>query len=397
MRIRVALLSAFVVACSGGQDPITTSTAAAETTSTTSVSTTTQPPTTAAPTTTTTALAALQGLQYELVQGDLPFPIYFSPRVDGTNFLITKAGQVWEQTEDGFSEFLDIRDRVGSEANEQGLLGMAWHPSDPERLFLHYTDTNGDTVISEFSEGEERVMLQVDQPARNHNGGMIAFGPDGYLYIGLGDGGGAADQFGTGQPVDDLLGSLLRIDVEGDPYAIPPGNPYADSDGADEVWASGLRNPWRFWFDEGLVYIGDVGQNAFEEINVSPAEAAGLNYGWPITEGLHCFSPARGCDVSGLTLPVLEVDHGDGGTCSITGGVVYRGESIPELFGHYLYSDYCGGWLRSFRYQSGEAVSHTDWTNQVGVPGPVVSFGTDAAGEVYVLTTDAVYRITARR
>jgi hypothetical protein len=237
----------------------------------------------------------------------------------------------------------------------------------------------------------------VNQPAANHNGGTIAFGPDGYLFIGLGDGGGGGDTFGTGQPVDDLLGNLLRIDVDGDPYAIPAGNPYADSDGADEVWANGLRNPWRFWFDEDLIYIGDVGQNAYEEINVAPADAAGLNYGWPITEGLHCFEPASDCDLGGLTQPVVEVEHGDAGTCSIAGGVVYRGAAIPELTGHYFYSDFCGGWLRSFLIADGVATDVRDWTDQVGAPGNVVSFGTDAAGEIYLLTTERVFRIVPLR
>ena len=346
----------------------------------------------------TTTLAPLSGLAYEPIVDRIDFPIFLSPRADGALFLITKAGEVWERQGEEFVLHLDIKDRVGTSANEQGLLGMAWHPTAPDRLFLHYSDNNGDTVISEFNGDEERVMLRVDQPAANHNGGTITFGPDGYLYIGLGDGGGGGDTYGTGQPVDDLLGNLLRIDVDnGDPYAIPAGNPYADSDGADEVWANGLRNPWRFWFDEDLIYIGDVGQNDYEEINVAPADAAGLNYGWPITEGLHCFDPAEGCDFDGLIQPVVEVEHGDAGTCSIAGGVVYRGALIPELTGHYFYSDFCGGWLRSFLIADGVATDVRDWTDQVGVPGNIVSFGTDATEEIYVLTTNQVLRIVPVR
>jgi hypothetical protein len=271
---------------------------------------------------------------------------------------------------------------------------MAWHPTDPTRLFLHYSDANGNTTVSEFIDGAERLILSVEQPAPNHNGGMIQFGPDGYLYIGLGDGGGGGDSFGTGQPVDELLGSLLRIDVDGEePYGIPDGNPYADGSGAPEVWASGLRNPWRFSFDGGLLYIGDVGQGSYEEIDVAPSDAPGLNYGWSITEGLHCFDPADGCDTTGITPPVVEVPHSDAGTCSIVGGVVYRGEAIPELTGHYFYSDYCGGYLRSFLYADGTATEARDWTGQAGSIGSVISFGTDAAGEVYVMNTSNVYRL----
>lgn len=395
----LALCGVILLSCT---ERLSTTTFSVTSPSSTLAATTTASPTTASPTTTTaavptTTLPPLTGLGYEIVDENLPFPIFVGPRADGRLFLISKAGQVWEQTGEGFEVTLDITNRVGTEANEQGLLGMAWHPQDPERLFLHYSDRSGDTVISEFRGGEERVLLTVRQPAGNHNGGMIAFGPDGYLYIGLGDGGGAGDTFGTGQSTDDLLGGLLRIDVDGDPYAVPPDNPFARGEGAPEVWAYGLRNPWRFTFDEGLLYIGDVGQDRFEEIDVAPADAGGLNYGWPVTEGRHCFSPSDGCDLDGLILPVLEVEHGDAGACSITGGVVYRGPSIPELTGHYFYSDFCGGWLRSFLYADGEVTQHRDWTDQVGVPGSVVSLATDAAGEVYILTTDAVYRIVPLR
>lgn len=373
---------------------VTTATTGTGTSESSTTTTTTGATTTTDPTTTTAPLPALTSLAYTEIATGLPFPVLFTFRPsDGQNFILTKNGQVWILTENGPEEFLDISDRV-TNSGERGLLGMAWHPTDPERLFLHYSDNNGDTVISEFVDGQERLILGVQQPAPNHNGGMIEFGSDGYLYIALGDGGGGGDSFGTGQPVDDLLASLLRIDVDGgDPYGIPDGNPYADGSGAPEVWASGLRNPWRFSFDEGLIYIGDVGQGAYEEINVAPADAPGLNYGWSITEGLHCFEPPQGCDTNGQTLPVLEVPHSDSGTCSIAGGVVYRGEAIPELAGHYFYSDYCGGYLRSFLYADGAATETRDWTDQVGDIGGVISFGRSALGEVYVMNTETVYRI----
>ena len=256
---------------------------------------------------------------------------------------------------------LDISDRV-TNRGEQGLLSIALHPTDP-RLYLHYTDTSGDTAVSEFTltsptaadPASERVLLSVDQPAVNHNGGMLQFTPDGTLMLGLGDGGGADDQFGNGQNPDTLLASLVEMRVDGDP------SPFK--------YAMGLRNPWRFWIDEGLIVIADVGQDEFEEINVQTL-APDLNYGWPITEGLHCFNVAAGsCDAEGLVVPVLEVEHGDAGTCSITGGIVYRGPSMPQLHGHYFYSDYCGGWLRSFLIGDGSS-EQTDWTEQVGCPRP---------------------------
>ncbi|HKX76415.1 MAG TPA: PQQ-dependent sugar dehydrogenase [Acidimicrobiia bacterium] len=387
-----------VLACGPAQEQSPTTTSSEPATTATSAT----PATTAIATTSTTAAASttagppLVGLRYTPVLEGLPFPTVLTSRpfADGIYFA-TKNGQVWEL---GVGVILDISDRV-TNSGERGLLGMAWHPGDP-LLYLHYSDSNGDTVISEFDESEgldpsgERIVLQVPQPAANHNGGTIAFGPDGYLWVALGDGGGGGDTFGTGQNPDDLLASLLRIiPWATETYAIPPDNPFIDGGGSPEVWATGLRNPWRFAFDEDLIYIGDVGQGNFEEINVAPSSAPALNYGWPVTEGLHCFEPPQGCDLEGLTLPVIEVAHADSGTCSITGGVVYRGSAIPELTGHYFYSDYCGGWLRSFLFDGAGASQQQDWTEQVGIPGQVVSFGQDATGEIYVLTTESILRI----
>jgi glucose/arabinose dehydrogenase len=233
----------------------------------------------------------------------------------------------------------------------------------------------------EADPGSERVLLQVEQPARNHNGGMLQFTPEGTLLLGLGDGGGAGDRFGNGQNPDTLLAGLVEITVDGDPNPVK--------------YATGLRNPWRFWIDGDLIYVADVGQRAFEEVDVAQL-GPDLNYGWPIAEGLHCFR-SETCDTTGQVIPVLEVQHGDGGACSITGGVVYRGSLIPEMDGVYLYSDYCGGWLRSFRYSEGAAVDQTDWTEQVGVPGQVTGFGVDGADEVYVSTIERVFALVPVR
>ena len=391
----------FVVSCSGSGEPISTtstatiepsvtSTPSAVTTATSGQSTPGQSTTTAEP------LPALQALTYTEIAAGLPFPTMISARpADGALFFITKDGQVWEFAEAAPEPVMDISDLVVNRG-EQGLLGMAWHPTDASRLFLHYSDVNGDTTIVEYTDldaAQSRMLLSVDQPAANHNGGTIEFGPDGFLWIALGDAGGAGDTFQTGQTTDDLLAGLLRIDVDGDPYGVPADNPYVNGGGAPEVWATGLRNPWRVSFDEGLVYIGDVGQGAYEEINVASASEPALNYGWNLTEGLHCYDPPQGCDTAGLTLPVVEVAHSDSGTCSITGGVVYRGTAIPELDGHYFYSDYCGGWLRSFLFDGSAATGLADWTEQVGLPGGVASFGADAAGEIYVLTDERILRI----
>ncbi len=212
------------------------------------------------------------------------------------------------------------------------------------------------------------------------------------LYIGFGDGGAGGDPQGNGQNVNTLLGALLRIDVDGgDPYAVPPDNPFVGRSGADEIWAYGLRNPWRFAFDRaaGRVYVADVGQDAWEEVNAVAAGEAAVNYGWNVMEGRHCFGSAT-CGRTGLTLPVLEYDHSQG--CSIIGGYVYRGAAIPAIRGHYFYSDFCTGFLRSFRFTGGAVTDEREW--DVGPLGRVLSFGEDAAGELYILSGNGnVYRL----
>jgi glucose/arabinose dehydrogenase len=304
--------------------------------------------------------------------------------------------------------FLDITDRVGSGGSEQGLLGLAFHARFAEngRFYVNYTDRQGDTHIAEFraaagadtaDPATERTVLVQDQPFANHNGGQLRFGPDGFLYIGLGDGGSGGDPLGSGQNLGTLLGKLLRIDVNGSaPYAVPGDNPFVSRGGArPEIWAYGLRNPWRFAFDAGTgdLFIADVGQGQIEEVDVEAApRRGGQNYGWNVTEGTRCFSPSANCPREGITFPVLEYTHSEG--CSITGGVVYRGCRMPGYAGTYFYGDFCTGFVRSFRLQNGQAVDQRDWTSQLGTRRNLAAFGTDAFGEVYMLELGgAVYQI----
>jgi glucose/arabinose dehydrogenase len=345
-------------------------------------------------------LPPLLDVAYEEVASIEGMPVLVAaPPDDPRLFIVAKSGivSVMPPGSSVPETFLDISGLVRDEG-ERGLLGLAFDPdySSTGTFFVHYSDRSGTTVVASYRVSGDvnradpdsgRVLFTASQPASNHNGGMLEFGPDGRLYLALGDGGGANDRYGNGQRPDTVLGTILRFEVAGDELRPAPGNPFADGvDGAPEVWAYGLRNPWRFAFDGELLYIGDVGQNAYEEINVVPASQPAINFGWPVTEGLHCFAPASGCVTDGLTLPAVEYEHGDRGACSVTGGRVYRGSAIPELAGHYFYSDYCGGWLRSFRWDGSEVQDHRDWTDQVGVPGQIVSFGADAAGELYVTT-----------
>lgn len=393
MILSVVFAAALLAACSNNGESTTTTLATPTTTATTaSPSTTTAPQeSTTVPesSTTSTTLAPLQSLAYESV-ADFEFPVEVIPGpAGGILYVVDKVGYLRALVNGVVNEepVLDISDLV-SGGNEQGFLSAALHPDDGTRLFVHYTDGSGDTVVAEYALDDpmaadpesRRVLLEVDQPASNHNGGLLLFSGDGRLILGLGDGGGAGDQFDNGQDTGSLLGGLVAIDPDG-PSA--------------EQFAYGLRNPWRFWIDGEDLYIADVGQGTYEEVNATAFEP-GINFGWPIMEGLHCFRPSSGCDTAGLTLPVVEVAHGDEGTCSITGGVVYRGSAIPELTGHYLFSDYCGGYLRSFDTAAAE-IAVVDWTGDVGVPGRVTGFGVDEDGEVYVTTTTSVLKLVAVR
>ncbi len=342
------------------------------------------------------------GFAWTQVVSGLSRPVDIQDPGDGSGrlFIVEQAGRILILQDGALlpTPFLDIVSEVGSRGNEQGLLGLAFHPRYAEngRFFVNYTDTNGDTVISRFQVSEdpnladaatETPVLTADQPYPNHNGGVLAFGPDGYLYAGLGDGGSGGDPLGNGQKTDTVLGKILRLDVDsGDPYSIPPDNPFGN-----EVWAYGLRNPWRFSFDRLThdLYIGDVGQGAWEEIDFLPADSpGGTNFGWNIMEGNH---PYSGGDSTGLTPPVAEYAHGSNpGGCSVTGGYVYRGQSLPEWQGLYLYGDYCSGIIWG--------LLHTDsgWQSQVMFRSSfsISSFGQDAGGELYVADLGgAIYRL----
>ena len=320
-------------------------------------------------------------------------------QADGSDrlFVIEKLGHI-RIIENGQlieSPFLNVEDRVNDSSNEMGLLGLAFHPNYAQNgyFFVNYTGSGGDTFISRFqvsgdpniaNPSSELNLLRVSQPFPNHNGGGLAFGPDGYLYAGLGDGGSAGDPFGNGQKTDTLLGKILRLDVDSaEPYAIPADNPFGN-----EIWHYGLRNPWRISFDKltGDLYIGDVGQNTYEEIDYLPVGSpGGTNFGWDYREGLHDY---EGNVPTGLTEPVVEYSHAEGG-CSVTGGYVYRG-FMPEWNGIYLYGDYCTGYIW------GLLKSDSGWQSQLLFQSGtrITSFGQDEAGEVYLVSDDGgVYKL----
>lgn len=351
--------------------------------------------------------ATALSLGVQIVASGLSSPVHLvsSPN-DSRLFIVEQPGRI-RIVKAGVllpTPFLDISARVNF-GGERGFLSMAFDPAYATngRFYVYYTGANGDIFVDRHivsanpdiaGTAFQQVITVQHRLYANHNGGLVAFGPDGMLYISIGDGGSGGDPDNNSQNINSLLGKLLRIDVSSLPYTIPPGNPFVNKDGADEIWAYGLRNPWRFAFDvhtsPAQLYIADVGQGAFEEVDVVNPSSAGLNYGWRITEGLHCYSPSSGCSLSGLTLPVLEYDHGQG--CSISGGAAYRGAAIPELRGHYFYSDYCSGWLRSFRLSGTEAVDRVDWA--IGSIGNVLSFGFDSDSEMYLLSANgSVYRV----
>lgn len=371
---------------------------------------------TTAPLETTGAGQGSFTLQLQPVVTDLDQPVHVTHAGDGSGrlFVAEKAGtiRIVANNESRPEPFLDITNLVGSSGSEQGLFSVAFHPDFRAngRFFVDYTDKSGDTVIARYQVSSEPdvadpasavTLLIIDQPYPNHNGGQLAFGPDGYLYIGMGDGGSGGDPQGNGQNTSVLLGKLLRIDVntEGEqPYGIPTDNPFVgQSDARPEVWAIGLRNPWRFSFDRetGDLFIADVGQGDYEEVNVHPASAGGgKNYGWNRMEGLHCFNPKSGCDRQGLELPVAEYDHSQG--CSVTGGMRYRGTAAPAFGSTYFYGDYCSGTI----WGLSEAPGGTWRSTELLASGhSISSFGEDEAGEIYMtdLSDGGVYRLVAAR
>jgi glucose/arabinose dehydrogenase len=340
-------------------------------------------------------------LRLQPVASGLSNPVHLSaPAGDSRLFIVEQVGRI-RIVQNGQllpTPFLDISSKVRS-GGEQGLLSVAFHPQYATNgfFFVNYTDRTtspGDARVERYSVTSDpnradpnsaKLIIAIPDEASNHNGGQVLFGPDGMLYIPMGDGGGAGDQPNNAQNRGNLLGDLLRIDVNsGDPYAIPSNNPFRGQAGIrGEIWAYGLRNPWRIAFDRvaGMLYIADVGQNQIEEINVVPANVGGQNYGWRMMEGLSCFNPSS-CSQSGLTLPVSQYTHGDGS--SVTGGIVYRGSAIPEILGHYFYADYTRGWVRSFRYNNGQVTQAREWN--LGSLGNISSFGEDAQGEMYIVS-----------
>lgn len=302
-----------------------------------------------------------------------------SPPGDDRLFIVEQTGRIRIV---GGGTFLDLSAAI-SNGGERGLLGLAFHPdyASNGRFFVNYTNTSGDTRVVEYQTSPNpnvadlssaQQLLSIDQPASNHNGGWLGFGPDGLLYIAMGDGGGGNDQFGNAQNPTSLLGKILRMNVN-------QPNPGA------EIWVTGVRNPWRNAFDGDLLYVADVGQNAREEVNVISRNATGINLGWPAMEGSNCLDGPCG----GFVLPVAEYTHSQG--CSITGGYVYRGAALAGLAGTYFYSDFCQGSLRSFRFTSTGITASRIWTG-VGDMGSVTSFGVDSAGEIYVVTVDGRIR-----
>lgn len=334
-----------------------------------------------------------------------------APRGDARQFIVDRRGRVLvlENGAVRTTPFLDISARTGA-VGEGGLLSIAFDPQYATNGHVYAVYVAPDNVITleRFTLGSNPnaldpasgvPILRIPHPDyTNHYGGQLAFGPDGFLYLSTGDGGGAGDPRGNGQDYLSLLGKLLRIDVRGAtaarPYQIPESNPFiAMSSRRGEIWALGLRNPWRFAFDDNRLYIADVGQAQREEVNISSTGTGGLNYGWNIMEGSACYNAAT-CNAAGLTLPVYEYEHGAGNVngCSITGGEVYRGSRIPYLAGHYLFSDFCGGYLKSLRYTGSGTPAVTTWS--VAKVGGVVSFGRDGSGELYVIASSGrIYRI----
>jgi len=360
-----------------------------------------------APSATPTGTAGPVSLALKPVAGGLSAPLYVADPGDapGRLYVVEQGGRIM-LVQDGSvrsTPFLDLSDRVLA-GGERGLLSAAFAPdyAGSGRFFVNYTDLEGDTVIGLYTRGADGAaadpssahpVLEIEQPASNHNGGLVLFGPDGYLYVGMGDGGGGGAE--NAQRSDTLLGKMLRLDVSGDGYAIPPDNPFvADPAVRDEIWALGLRNPWRFSFDRetGDLWIGDVGAGTWEEIDFQAASSrGGENYGWPRMEGPDC--NAGGCETAGYVVPVAAYRHGEG-DCTVVGGYVYRGDAIPELHGTYLFADYCSG--RLWGLDAAGARSRTARPVLLLETGITVSsFGEDRDGELYLtdLSGGRVYQV----
>jgi glucose/arabinose dehydrogenase len=357
--------------------------------------------------TATNAAADDPQVQLQRVITGLTQPVAMTHAGDSRLFIVQQSGKIL--IDDGTrvlpAPFLDVVSLVSC-CGERGLLSAAFHPQyrSNGRFFVYYTDRNGDIVIARYSVssnpnvadgGSGTIVLRIPHPVNtNHNGGQLQFGPDGYLYAGTGDGGSGGDPPNNAQNTNALLGKLLRLDVDGaSPYAIPAGNPFRSGGGRPEIWAYGLRNPWRFSFDRenGDLWIGDVGQNAREEIDLQPATSiGGENYGWRRMEGSHCFNPSTGCSESGLTLPVLEYTHAEG--CSVTGGYRYRGGRFRRMQGRYFYGDYCSGTI-----WSGTQQANGTWQTRsvVSTSLSISAFGEDINGELYVadLVGGAIYQL----
>lgn len=358
-----------------------------------------------------TAFPNAEEYSWQVVAKGFNQPLDVQHAGDGSRrlFIVERVGAILIMDEDGFvlpAPFLDISDKVTTKGSEQGLLGLAFHPAYAENgtFFINYTDLNGNTVIARYQvssdanqadAASESVLFHIEQPYGNHNGGGLDFGPDGFLYIGLGDGGSANDPLGNGQKLDTYLGKLLRVDVDGaETYLVPADNPFLAGEGLPEIWAYGLRNPWRFSFDSltGDLYIADVGQNIWEEVNFLPAGAkGGANFGWNYREGAHPFAGQPPADLV-LIDPVAEYDHEEG--CSVTGGAVYRGDALPAWNGVYFYGDYCGGQVWGLLNVNGvwqsELLFYTGAT--------ITSFGEGEDGAIYFTdyTTNALFQLTKK-
>jgi len=357
----------------------------------------------------------------ELVASGLNRPIYAAaPSGDARLFIVEQKGTI-QLLKDGSilpDPFLDISTVVTTPSSwsEQGLLGLAFHPdfATNRRFFVHYTDLSGDTVIARYEANagnpdiavpsSAEIVLTADQPVSNHNCGSINFGPDGYLYFGFGDGGGTGDPNDLAQDPSTLMGKFIRIDVDSLPYSVPLTNPFVGVAAVlDEIWAVGLRNPYRWSFDRstGDLWIADVGQTSWEEINYQPAASTGSeNYGWSYMEGLHCYDPPVDCGADTLYLPIHEYSH-DADECSVTGGYVYRGSAVPELTGYYLFGDYCSNRLWGLKYDGSEVTGFLDMTAQLNPAGQIdalAGIGEGGDGELYLVdregtTSGEVYKI----